>query len=282
MDRRDRPVAASPWVHVTMDGYDFNVGGIDWLRILLILAIGFVAWHLIRRLARLVGGRLTVGTIDTEEEKRAATLVRVVRQLLGSVLVVVVLMLVLSEFGVSITPLLGAAGVAGIAFGLGAQTLAKDFIRGFGLLFDNQVRVGDRVELAGCAGTVEAIGLRSITLRSDDGAVHFVPASEIRIVTNRSYGHVYALLEVGVPASSDVDQALAILRDSGAALRTDPLQADALLGAVEVDGVHRWTTDTVFLRARLRTRPGQDRAVLREWRRLALAQLASAGIPSQA
>lgn len=265
-----------------MDGFDLSVGGVDWLRILLILAVGFVAWHLIRRLARLAGGRLKVGDIDTEEEKRAATLVRVVRQLLGTVLVVVVLMLVLSEFGVSITPLLGAAGVAGIAFGLGAQTLAKDFIRGFGLLFDNQVRVGDRVELAGCTGTVEAIGLRTITLRNDDGAVHFVPASEIKIVTNRSYGHVYALLEVGVPAGSDVEQALGILRDSGTALRADPLQADALLGEVEVDGVHRWTVDTVFMRARLRTRPGQDRTVLREWRKRALAALAEAGIRSQA
>jgi small conductance mechanosensitive channel len=265
-----------------MDGFDLSMGGVDWLRILLILAVGFVGWRLIGRLARLAGQRFRVGAIDTEEEKRAATLVRVVRQLLGTVLVLVVLMLVLSEFGVSITPLLGAAGVAGIAFGLGAQTLAKDFIRGFGLLFDNQVRVGDRVELAGCTGTVEAVGLRTITLRSYDGAVHFVPASEIRIVTNRSYGHVYALLEVGVAAGSDVDRALAILRDSGEALRDDPLQADALQGEVEVDGVHRWTADTVFLRARLRTRPGQDRAVLREWRRLALARLAEAGIPSQA
>jgi small conductance mechanosensitive channel len=265
-----------------MNGFDLSVGGVDWLRILLILAVGFVGWRLIGRLARLAGHRFRVGAIDTEAEKRAATLVRVMRQMLGTVLVLVVLMLVLSEFGISITPLLGAAGVAGVALGLGAQTLAKDFIRGFGLLFDNHVRVGDRVELAGCSGNVEAIGLRTITLRSDDGAVHFVPASEIKIVTNRSYGHVYALLEVGVSTGSDIDQALAILRDSGTALRADPLNADALLGEVEVDGVHRWTADTVFLRARLRTRPGQDRTVLREWRKLALTQLAAAGIRSQA
>jgi small conductance mechanosensitive channel len=191
-------------------------------------------------------------------------------------------MLVLSEFGISITPLLGAAGVAGVAVGLGAQTLAKDFIRGFGLLLDNEVRVGDRVDLAGCTGNVEAIGLRTITLRGDDGAVHFVPASEVKIVTNRSYGRVYALLEVGVPVASDIDRALAVLRDTGAALRADPRQAESLLGEVEVEGVHRWTADTAFLRARVLTRPGQDRTVLREWRKLVLAALTEAGIRSQA
>ncbi len=79
--------AARSGVRATMDGFDLSVGGVDWLRILLILAVGFVAWHLIRRLARLAGGSLRVGEIDTEEEKRAATLVRVVRQLLGTVLV---------------------------------------------------------------------------------------------------------------------------------------------------------------------------------------------------
>lgn len=264
-----------------MDDFTFGMGGADWLRVLLILAAGFVAWYMIGRLARYVGRRFTVGEIDTEQEKRAATLVRVVRQLLGTMLVLVVLMLVLSEFGVSIAPLLGAAGVAGIAFGLGAQSFAKDIIRGFGLLLDNQIRVGDRVEIGGCKGTVEAVGLRSVSLRSDDGGVHFVPASEIRIVTNRSFGHVYAVLELGVPAGSDVDRALAILRDSGTALRAYPLQSDALLGEVEVEGVQRWTADTVFLRARIRTRPGRDRGVLVEWRRLTLAGLAAAGIPSQ-
>jgi small conductance mechanosensitive channel len=265
-----------------MDKSALSVGGIDGLRILLILAVGVVVWYLIDRVARRVGDRLRVGEVDTEAEKRAATLVRVVRQLLGNLLMVIVLLLVLSEMGVSIQPLLGAAGVAGIAFGLGAQTIAKDIIRGFSLLFDDQVRVGDQVEIAGCAGTVEALGLRTITLRSQDGTVYFVPSSEVRTVTNRSYGHVYALLEVGISAGSDIDRALEILRATGAALRADPVQAQSLLGEVEVYGVHRWSVDTVYLRARIRTRPGLHRAVLREWRRLALEALETAGITSQA
>jgi small conductance mechanosensitive channel len=265
-----------------MDKLDFSADSADFLRVLLILAIGLVAWFLIDRIARRAGDRLRVGEIDTEEEKRAATLVRVVRQILGNVLLVIVLILVLSELGVSIQPLLGAAGVAGIAIGLGAQTIAKDIIRGFGLLLDGQVRVGDHVEIADRTGIVEALGLRTITLRSLDGTVHFVPTGEVKTVTNRSYGHVYALLEVGVSAGCDIDRALEVLRDTGAAMRADPMLAQSLLGEVEVLGVHRWSVDTVFLRARIRTRPGLSRSVLREWRRLAIVELEAAGIASQA
>jgi len=158
------------------------------IRIGTILAGGLVAWIGVRRACRWVRGTFVEGEIDEDSERRLVTLVRALRYALGIVIVVVVGMLLLSEFGVSITPLLGAAGIAGVAVGLAAQGLAKDFLRGFSLLLDNQIRVGDDVEIAGKRGVVEQLTLRSVKLREPDGTVHFVRTGQVDTVTNRSLG----------------------------------------------------------------------------------------------
>ena len=105
-------------------------------------------------------------------------------------------LLILGEMGVSVAPILGAAGVVGIAIGFGAQTLVKDYFTGFFLLLENQVRHGDVVEAGGKAGVVEELTLRYLRLRDYSGNVHFVPNSTISTVTNMSMGFALSLIHI--------------------------------------------------------------------------------------
>ena len=116
--------------------------------------------------------------------------------------------LVLSELGVSVAPLLGAAGVAGLAVGFGAQRLVKDYFTGFFLLVVDQIRPGDRVKLGEHAGLVWDVTLRYVRLRDYDGQVHFVPNGSITSVVNMGRGHAQAVIDVSVAYSVDVDAAM--------------------------------------------------------------------------
>lgn len=154
--------------------------------VIVILLLSWLLWGLIARLIRLLNGRMSARNPNPEERKRIETLMRVFRYISGVVMGALSLMLVLSEIGISIAPILATAGVAGVAVGFGAQSLVKDYFTGFVMLIENQIRVGDTVEIAGKAGAVEEVTLRYVRLRDDQGAVHFVPNGAIATVTNRS------------------------------------------------------------------------------------------------
>lgn len=238
---------------------------IHWGRVLGILLGGAIAWIGVRQVTGAVKRFAIHGDADLAREKRALTLVRAVRYVLGIAVALVVTMLLLSEFGISIAPLLGAAGVAGVAIGLAAQGIAKDFLRGFSLLFDNQIRVGDVVEIAGKSGSVEEVTLRHVKLREYDGTVHFVRTGEIDTVTNRSYGGAFAVLDVAIDSSADAEQAMRIVRESADSLAADATFAARVTGPVDVAGIDSWNDDAVILRARLPVTEGSQAAMRREW-----------------
>ena len=152
---------------------------------------------------------------------RIETLARVFRNSAAIVIVIVAGTLVLGELGISMAPILATAGVAGVAIGFGAQSLIKDYFTGFFLLLEDQVRQGDVVEVAGKAGVVEEMTLRYVRLRDGDGYVHFIPNGEIKVVSNRTRGFAHAAIDVGVDYGIDIDQALAVMREVGSALRAD-------------------------------------------------------------
>lgn len=159
------------------------------LRILLIIAIVFIVAQFSNvAVARLIR-RLVVRTrymTKEAEEKREDTLIRICNRTIGTVIWVAAALMILSEFGVAIGPLLAAAGIVGIAVGFGAQYLIRDLITGLFLLLENQYRIGDTVSFNGVSGVVEDISLRMTTLRNEDGTVHYVPHGTITLVSNRS------------------------------------------------------------------------------------------------
>jgi small conductance mechanosensitive channel len=156
---------------------------------------------------------------------------------------------------VSIAPILATAGVAGVAIGFGAQSLIKNFLSGFFILLDDQVREGDVVKVAGIGGLVEEVTLRYVRLRDLEGHVHYVPNGEITVVTNRTREFANAVIEVGVAYREDPEEAFAVMRELAEAMRADPIWSDRIAGELEVLGVEKWGDSAVVLRARLRVVP---------------------------
>ena len=219
-----------------------------------------VAQRAIRALRMRIASRLD----DREAVQRAETLGRVIRYLAAVVVSLVAGMLVLSELGISVAPILGAAGVVGLAVGFGAQSLVKDYFTGFFLLVEDQIRQGDVVKLGEHAGLVEQVTLRYVQLRDYDGHVHYVPNGTITSVVNMGRDHAQAVVDVGISYDADVDAAMALMRDVGASMRLDPQQGTRILGDLEIAGVERWADSAVVIRARFKVAPLEQWNVRRE------------------
>lgn len=189
---------------------------------------------------------------------RARTLLPLARNAIMIVLIVVVSLIVLSELGLNIAPLLAGAGVVGLAVSFGAQSLVKDIITGLFILVEDTINVGDTIEVDGRAGTVESITIRTLRIRDLSGAVHTVPFSAVGTVKNMSKGFSYALFDVNLEYSASVGDASQVLRDVDSELRQNPALAPALLEPLEVMGLQRFADSAVILRARIKTAPGRQ------------------------
>jgi len=206
------------------------------------------------RLIRVFRGYMARRT-GADEIQRVETLARVFRGVATIVIVIVAGTLVLDALGISVAPVLATAGVAGVAIGFGAQSLIKDYFTGFFLLLEDQVRQGDVVEIVGKSGRVEEVTLRYVRLRDFDGHVHYVPNGEIKVVTNRTRGFAYAAVDVGVGYGSDLEQALALMREVGSTLRADAQWKTKIAEDIEILGLERLDNSAVVLRCRLKVVP---------------------------
>ncbi len=204
---------------------------------------------------------------SNDEAQRIRTLSRVVRYVLTVGTSAVAILLILGELGISIAPILGAAGVAGIAVGFGAQSLVKDYFTGFFLLLENQIRHGDVVEAGGKAGVVEELTLRFLRLRDYEGNVHFVPNGNITVVTNMSMGFAYAVIDVGVAYGEEAERVVAIMKRVGQELSIDSNYASRILDAMEVAGVDQLAESAVVIRSRFKVAPLSQWDVRREYLR---------------
>jgi small conductance mechanosensitive channel len=227
-----------------------------------------VAWALqaiAARLIRIFRNYMAKRASGADEMRRIDTVGNAFRYFASVVVVLVAGMLILSEIGISIAPVLATAGVAGIAIAFGAQSLIKDYFTGFFLLLEDQVRQGDVVEIAGKSGEVEEVTLRYVRLRDGDGFVHFVPNGEIKVVVNRTRTHAYANVDVGVPDDADLEAVFQAMRDVGAALRADPEFGALTLGETQILGVERWELWGMMLRCRIKVLPHERDSVRREF-----------------
>lgn len=233
-----------------------------------IIGIAIIAWLAIsisQRSIRALRIRIAARFDDREAVQRAETLGRVFRYMAAVVISLIAGMLVLAELGVSVAPILGAAGVVGLAIGFGAQSLVKDFFTGFFLLLENQVRQGDVVKLGDHAGSVEEITLRYVRLRDYDGNVHFVPNGTISTVVNMSRGFAQAVIDIGVGYGEDLDRVMDVMRQVGKEMREDPQHALRIQGDLEMAGVDKWADSAVMLRARFRVAPLEQWTVKRDY-----------------
>ena len=237
------------------------------VRVIVILALAWLLMGLSRKLIRLFRD-YTNNRADTAEEKRPIeTLARVFRYIATVVISLVAGMLVLSEAGISIAPILGAAGVVGLAVGFGAQSLIKDFFNGFFLLLENQIRQGDVVEVADKTGAVEDITLRYVRLRDFEGSVHYIPNGLITTVTNKSRGYAYAMVDVSIAYRESIDEAYAVMREVAGELRAAEDYAEKILEDIDIAGVQDWGDSAVVIRCRFKTVALEQWGVRREFLR---------------
>lgn len=201
------------------------------------------------------------GTLPTPAKiKRAHTLTHIVRDVARIVIFFVGVMMILSEVGIDLTPVLAAAGLGGLAIGFGAQSLVKDLISGFFILLENSVRVGDVVEVAGVSGVVEEIELRSIKLRDLSGNVHVVPNGVIDKVKNMTKDYSYYVFDLGVAYREDVDEVMEVLKGIAAELQKDPAFGTDILAPLEMLGVDQFADSAVIIKCRIKTEP------IKQWR----------------
>ena len=246
-----------------------NLGsyGVTALRITGIVVFAWLLIMLVQRAIRSFRIRIASRFNDAEIKKRAETLGRAARYLAAVIVSLLAGMLVLSEVGISVAPILGAAGVVGLAIGFGAQSLVKDYFTGFFILLENQIRQGDVVKLGEHSGLVEVVTLRFVQLRDYDGYVHFVPNGQIGSVVNLSRGYAYAVIDVGVAYRENVDEVMNLMREVGAALRQDIGFRALILDDLEMAGVDQWADSAVVIRCRFKCGPLQQWTVRREYLR---------------
>jgi small conductance mechanosensitive channel len=246
-----------------------------------IVVIILLAWLLIRVLQRAVKTmreRIASRMDDREAAKRAQTLGRVFRYLVAVVVSLIAGMLVLGELGVSVAPILGAAGVVGLAVGFGAQSLVKDYFTGFFLLLENQIRQGDVIKIGDHAGSVEEVTLRYVQLRDYDGNVHYVPNSTITTVINMSRGFSNAVMDIGVAYRENIDDVMEVMRDVAVQMREQPEFMGKIMADLEIAGVESWGDSAVVIRCRFRTLPLEQWGVKREYLRRLKAAFDAKGI----
>ena len=238
------------------------------LHIVVILVLAWVLLHLSNKGIRLLRIYLSEQAGDNMEEvKRITTLGRAFRYIASVVIILVAGMVILSELGISIAPILATAGVLGIAVGFGAQSLIKDYFNGFFMLLENQVRQGDVVEVAGKAGLVEEVTLRYIKMRNYDGQVHFIPNGIVTTVTNMSRDYAYSVVDVGVAYRENTDEVMKLMHQVGAEMRADGAWGGKLMEDMEMAGVDQWADSAVILRCRFKVKPLEQWGVRREYLR---------------
>lgn len=215
---------------------------------------------------------------DIEEIKRIETVGRVFRYIATIVISIIAVVEVLHQLGISIAPVLAAAGVVGLAVGFGAQSLIKDYFNGFFILLENQIRQGDVVEAGDKAGLVEEVTLRYVRMRDYSGNVHYVPNGLITTVTNMSRGFAQAVIDIGVAYRENVDEVIEVMKRVGAELRQDAQLAPKILDDMEMAGVDQLDNSAVVIRCRFKVLPLEQWGVRREYLKRIKAAFDAQGI----
>jgi small conductance mechanosensitive channel len=190
--------------------------------------------------------------------------------------------MILSHLGIDIAPLLAGAGVVGLAIGFGSQALVKDVITGLFILLEDQIAVGDIVDVGkDHKGVVEAITIRTIRMRDLSGTVHTVPFSEVTSVKNLSKDFSYATARITISYREDIDRVVDILRGIGDQLSQDEALQSFILDPLEYMGVDALDESAIALMVRVRTLPGKQWAVGRAFNRLVKIAFDEHGVVSR-
>ncbi|MBU4612840.1 mechanosensitive ion channel [Achromobacter sp. GG226] len=248
------------------------------VRIGIILGIAMVAWTVV---ASIIEHRLNIpaeGDVTGAPSAREKTLLSLFRNASLIVIVTMTVLVLLSQIGIDIGPLIAGAGVVGLAIGFGAQELVKDVITGVFIQIENGMNQNDVVEVAGIFGTVEKMTIRSVYIRTLDGGYHMIPFSQVGVVANHMRDFSYHWGEYTVAYRENVDDVAHHLRQAYAELQQDEVLAKELLEDITIAGVTKLDERGFTIRVLIKTTPGMQWAVQRAYNRLVKKHFNAANI----
>ena len=258
-----------------------------------ISVILLVAWLISRYVTRLVGRLVRGLTTDPEKqlnemedgplkrsivrltnlrerraraEQRAATLEVVLQSLVATIVWIVAVMLILSELGINLAPLVASAGVAGIAIGFGAQSVVRDFLAGIFVLVEDHYGVGDYVDVGDAAGTVEQVSLRTTRLRDASGVLWIVPNGEVRRVGNYSQLYSQTRMQFEVSYDTDIEEAMRVIEEVLDEVWHENREDATVIEEPVVLGIDAFKDSAIVISAVIKTDPSEQWAVAREIR----------------
>jgi len=258
----------------------WNIGAFSWLgsdlgrrvtgnllAIAIVLVVAIAVWETVA--AAIERYLNTIDSGDRPRRTRVRTLLPLFRTAVLCVIFVLSSLIILSHLGIDIAPLLAGAGVVGLAIGFGSQALVKDIITGLFILMEDQIAIGDVVDVGkDHAGVVEAITVRTMRLRDQAGAVHTVPFSEVTTVKNLTRDFAYTVARITIPSSEDIDRVVEVLRQASEELMRDEALRPLILDPFDYQGVDTLDMTSVVLLVRIRTVPGKQWVVGRAFNRL--------------
>lgn len=248
------------------------------IRIAGILIVAYVILRIID--SALLRLRLLIPSSDVlgvaRVEQRTETLRLVIRSVSRAVLILLVVLTISAELGFNIGPVLASAGIVGLAVGFGAQSLVKDVISGFFILFEDHFGIGDVVKIGDFSGVVERMTLRATVLRNLEGQVYVVPNGNIQNVIVMTKEWARAVLDITVPHNQEVPRVFEVLQRIGVRLAND--WPDRVSEQPVILGIEKLDASGITIRSIVKTPPFKKDDVVREWRRLIKEEFDRAGI----
>jgi small conductance mechanosensitive channel len=246
--------------------------GMVGVRVGLVLLIGYAAIRLVRLGLQQLERVMVLASDDVDQQsgtaqKRAATLIGILRTIGMAAIWAIVIIESLQLVGLDITPILAGAGILGLAVGFGAQNLVRDLISGFFIILEDHIRLGDVAVINGTGGLVETITFRTISLRDFSGVVHIFPNGAITTLSNMSKDWSAFVLDLSVAYKEDTDRVVQVMQAVEEEMRHDQDFAPLMIEPIEVVGVENFADSAVTLRARIKTKPLEQWKVGREYRR---------------
>ena len=272
----------------------YGLGGLSWLMdsvvghritsgictLAVTIGLAFAVWEGVNILIQIHLGSLRRDA-QVARLARLRTLLPLIRTTVAITVAVVAGLMVLSEIGVNIAPLLAGAGIVGVAIGFGSQKLVQDVITGVFLLLENTMQVGDVVKVGDQSGLVESLSVRTIRLRTEDGSVVVIPFSAVTTVINMTRDYSRAVITVNVSADEDVDGVVDTMREIVCTMREEEAWSAIILDELEVWGLDRFTDTALQIKCRIMCTPFGRWSVGREFNRRLKLRFQMVGIATQ-
>jgi len=247
-------------------------------RVVIVLLVGLGGMLILQLTLRGVKRRLKESDVTGERLQRLTTLTNAGQSIGHILIVLIIILMILHELSINITPILASAGVVGLAFSLGAQTVIKDYLGGILILIEDQFGIGDVISVGQFSGVVERITLRATYLRDIEGKLNLIPNGDIRSVSNMTTQWAQVVVTFNLDYDADLERALYTLEETARLVQSDEKIAPAIVEAPYALGWNGFTDWAVQMQLIAKTLPGKQWDVARTLRKTALELLQKEGI----